>query len=173
MLNKLAWLYLISTPHFLFLNNIGGAFAVLRTCKVIGVHNSHSRVVNQRQESAAVLPFELSSWLDPGLDTTFSTCNSSGDKGKEFEEAAQKRISKDYLSVLNLSIQKIHLGVQFDFCYFHIFMGLTRRAAPRCANLAISVVPLQLLWHFTEHCRCSCVIQKGGAVPRVLNLPWV
>lgn len=148
---------------------------MLQSCEVTGVHNSHSRVVNQRQESAAVLPFELSSWLDPGLDTTFSTCNSSGDRGKEFEVPSQKRVSNNcYLSRLHdLSIQKIYLCVQFDFSYFHICGGLTRGTALRCANRGISVVPMQLLWHFTEPCRCFCAAQKGGAVPKVLDVPWL
>lgn len=108
MLSKLAWLCLISTPHFLFLKKIEGVFAVLQTCKITGVHNSHSRVVNQRQESAAVLPFELWSRLDPDLKTTFSTCSSTGDKGKELEVAPQKRISNNcHLSRFHdLSIQK-------------------------------------------------------------------
>lgn len=85
------------SPLPLFEKNRGSlCFAVLQTCKVTGVRNSHSRVINQRQGSAAVLPFELSSWLDPGLGTTFSIYNSSGDAAKEFEVVAQKRTSNKY-----------------------------------------------------------------------------
>lgn len=104
-------------------------------------------MVNQRQESAAVLPFGLSSWLDPGLDTTFSKCTFSGDTDKDFEVAAGKRVSKSYhLSrVHDLSIQKSYLGVEFGFSFFHTCLGITRRTALRCANLGISVVAAQLL----------------------------